>query len=411
MKNDPIESNASAVYVSFICFLFNIAFILGDWKVGSISFSDVLVIISLVFLMIHFMNQKNHVLPLWCLMIVLLFLIYILFNIIANIFMNQTFDLMGGVISFIKLSIYLTYLVLFCNFVKSTWSYYRLLTIAMYVSVVVMFIGFYIHFILVLHLPLPYDFFWTFGRQDEDSYTYYSIGTVLMRSRSIFNEPAHFGFYLNILITTFLFSRFQPKKYIMALLYLSLVFTLSYSSYLIFIVIILLYNIKKFNLGRLFTDIRIYGLLLVVLGFVYSFRDTIGHVIVDRTKSITSGADDSSSSRLSGSWDHIHLKTFFTGNGIGNAPEIFNNYAYYLTELGLLAFIAYIVFTLVLFFYYPYVAIIFVMLNFQKGGYLAAMYWLFMTLFLLLVMEHRFIGRFSEEGTEEEGEPAAVKTD
>ncbi|TDM03845.1 hypothetical protein [Macrococcus carouselicus] len=402
MKNDKVRSRAPIIYTSFIYMMFNIAFILGDWKVGPISFSDIIVILSIIFLGFYFLDQKINVLPFWYFIIAIFFLIYILINIIANIFLNQTFDLIAAAISFIKLSIYLIYLILFCSFVKSTRSYNQLLTIAMYTSVIVMLIGFYIYLVLTLKLPLPYEFFWTFGRQDENSYTYYSIGTILIRARSIFNEPAHYGFYLNILMTTLLFSRFQPNKSIMALLYLSLVLTLSYSSYAIFMMVILLYNIKRFNLGRLFTDVRIYGLLLVVLGFIYFFWDMIEHVIVDRTKSITSGADDSSSSRLAGSWDYIHLDTLFTGNGIGNAPEIFNIYAYYLTDLGLIAFIAYTVFTFLLLYYNPYVGIIFIMLNFQKGGYLAAMYWLFVTLFILMVMEYRFKGTFSEEASVEE---------
>src|SRR5699024_10554292 len=118
---------------------------------------------------------------------------------------------------------------------------------------------------------------------------------------------------------------------------------------------------------------------------------------VDRFERITSGEDTSANARLLGSWEYVNDDNFFTGNGIGSTPPIFNNYAYIITELGIVPLILVVILTYSIFRRNIYFGLYFVYFTAAKGCYLSAFYWLFLALFFLYSVAYEANSTNSDE--------------
>ena len=130
--------------------------------------------------------------------------------------------------------------------------------------------------------------------------------------------------------------------------------------------------------------------LIVILGVMFFVtKDIIQVTLIDRTLDIINGKDSSASSRILESWQYINKENLISGNGIGHTPDIWNVYAYFLSDLGLVAFIALVLLSGYLVKKNYKLGILFIALNFQKGGYLAAPIYIFLLLIFLFAYKKR----------------------
>ena len=110
--------------------------------------------------------------------------------------------------------------------------------------------------------------------------------------------------------------------------------------------------------------------------------NVINITVIQRTLAIISGEDISARIRLINSWQYVSRDTLWMGNGIGQTPIITNVYAYILSDFGLIGFIGKLTFTAYISFKNWKFGIVFLLLNFAKGGYLSSGYWFMMIIFI-----------------------------
>lgn len=377
---------------NFILLLINIAFVLVDWRIGLITFADLLLIFTLMLLFVHFLLKGDIYFKRSQILLYLVVAMLILLNILLNILFNSTFSFTIGIQSFVKVTFYFLTVVLLFNFIREKQLEQKLLQITSLTAVIVALIGIYITISLYFNGVFPYQFLWEFTRQDLTSYTFRGWDRSIIRTRSIFSEPAHLGFYLNVILAIIYFnkSNYKVKKLYIWIITLTLLLTFSYSAILIMIGIKVLYY---FNWAYITQFVRkksrmlLTILLVVIIGLV--FGDVIEKTILIRTQEILSGADGSGTLRLVGIWSYVNWERPFIGVGIGNAPAIFNIYVYILAELGSLSFVLFILFNGWLFYLNPKMSMVFIALNFAKGAYLGAGYWIFLILLMLFTIRSK----------------------
>ena len=171
------------------------------------------------------------------------------------------------------------------------------------------------------------------------------------------------------------------KKGFTIVISLTLFLTFSYSAIGIMMMIQSLYFIDKFNFKNFkWTKTTTLSVLLLIVIGIFSW-DLINETIINRTADILSGEDGSAYFRIIRSWDYVNTEHIFLGNGIGHTPNVWNIYAYIVSDLGLIAFILSGLFSVYILFVNFRMGIVFIALNFQKGGYLNPAF----SLFLLLI--------------------------
>lgn len=365
----------------WVMILLSITFILTDWRINNIALSDILLMIVIVMLIVKGsagITKRQIVLYLGVLSLVLI-------NITGNLFLNSQFDAIAGILGFLKVFYYMAIMIALYNFITDNDLSLNLFKILSITAVIVSIIGIYITLAIYLKGVIPYEFFWKFTRTDLNSYTYRGWGRSIIRTRSIFSEPAYLGFYLNTILGIFYFNKVQCEfdKRVEVLITITTLLTFSFSAILIMIAIKVIYYMNPKTIHAFFTNKR-YILSLIIVSFVAIMMwETIEKTIIIRAQEILNGADGSGTARLQGSWAYINKEHIIMGNGIGNTLPIWNIYAYILSDLGLVSFIAFIVFNIVLFSTNLSMGMVFVMQGFQKGGYLGAGYWIFMLLIIL----------------------------
>lgn len=367
-----------------------LAFILSDWMLGIFSFSDYL--FGVLFIMMMLSNNfkirpKQYK---W----IIIVLSILSFNILQNYIINDAFILKTGLAGFFKIATYTIVIIGLYNF----FEYYKLEKKLIYsmnvTAVIVCLIGFYISIALYSEGYLPYEFFWYFTRTDAISYLFEGSEN-LYRLRSVFSEPSYLGYYLTVILGINLFNKQQIKinNYFILLLILTIILTFSYSSIAIMALTLVLQffsvetfkNIKKRNFNYIYLLV-----VLVVIGVLFFItKDIIQVTLIDRTLDIINGKDSSASSRLLESWQYINKENLISGNGIGHTPDIWNVYAYFLSDLGIIAFLALILLSGYLVKKNYKLGILFIALNFQKGGYLAAPFYIFLLLIFLFAYKKR----------------------
>ncbi|MDN5372789.1 MAG: hypothetical protein PWR19_1835 [Carnobacterium sp.] len=370
-KNNHVWSN-------IILFLMSLSFVVTDWMIGIFTLSDYIFALVGIILFISGNYKVKRKQLLW----ILLVLGVIAANIIMNAYYNESFVLKTGLAALIRVTYYAALVVGVFNYVKEQKLETQFLKILNIIAVIVCFIGIYITLALYSNGQLPYEFFWTFTRTDLLSYAF-NENTAFIRTRSIFSEPAYLGYFLNIILAMNYFNKVNVKikKGFTILITLTLFLTFSYSAIGIMLMIQGVYFIDKINLKKFkWTKKTVLYLLLFIAVVIFSW-DLINETIINRTVDIISGEDGSAYFRIIRSWDYVNTEHIFLGNGIGHTPNIWNIYAYILSDLGLVAFLLSCLFSIYTLFKNFRMGLVFIALNFQKGGYLNPAF----SIFLLLI--------------------------
>lgn len=375
-KWNEFNEKYNHIWSFIILTLVSMSFVLTDWLVGIFTFSDYIfgTILTLLLISGNYKVRRNQLV--WA----TLLLILLILNIFMNFLYNDVFILKTGIAALIKIIFYTVVITGVYNYVSIRKLQSELLIILTAVAVLVCIIGIYIT-IAIYSDVLPYEFFWEFTRGDLASYTY-GWNSALIRTKSIFSEPSYLGYYLNIIlgITYFNNQKIKINKYAIALIILTIVLTFSYSSIGIMIFTLCLYasQTKKYKKIEWHNSYLLFGFPISL--FLFLAWDLINQTIIQRTISILSGTDTSALNRLLNSWQYVNKEHIFIGNGINHTPDIWNNYAYILSDFGIILFIVFCSFSIYIVTKNPPIGILFIILNFQKGGYLSNSFWILLLL-------------------------------
>jgi len=366
--------------------LFAIAFILSDWTYAGLTFADYILmfLFGAMFLIGQIRIGKNQF------KLISIFVLLLMGSNIANYFLNEYYvSLPLQAVSTIRITFYIVMMFSLFNFIRNNKLEKRFLKINNIFAIMAIIIGIYIS-IAIISGELPYEKLWAFTRQDQLSYYFYGNSTIV-RTRSLFSEPAHFGFYLNIILALNFFNKRNIKTNYFMVLFITFGTILTFSYSMIFVAGVLwcIHIIQQFIRGAIGWSkwYLLIGVLFLI--FVYLFWDVIDTAIIDRTKSILSGEDSSAFNRLIESWIYINPDRWWFGNGLGHSPPITNIYAYFLTDLGLFGFIPIVLFTIWLFTKNYSFGLLFILLNFSRGGYLAPHFWIMVTLILIYALNDK----------------------
>lgn len=356
-----------------------VSMIVSNWRIGSITFADILITLGLLLLLpkIHKISKNQF--------IILASTLLILF---ANLAIHIS---IGGDITLVnvarvcKVLVLATFIILLYNHVTTNRLVSSTIKSLVGWAVAMAIFGFYI--MLAISINAPYEFLWTFTRQDIISYMYRGMEGVI-RARSLFSEPQYYGLFLNITLIVALFSKseYKPKPVSIVIIIIAALSTLSFSTIpvTILITVIFLYlNYKSSILKSWITWATIIALVIAIA----LMWDQVNTTIIQRAVNILSGKDGSATLRLIESWSHIPYDHIFIGNGIGNTPAIWNNYSYVLSDLGIIPFILMLFFSLYLIKRSPTIGTAFILFSFQKGGYITSYYWMMILLLVLALYE------------------------
>lgn len=360
--------------------LISVAFLISDWAILYSSFGDFLLAAAIVLI---FLFRKIHIEKKQMILLIMTFGIAALSFILSYLYNDYWFSLQRALLSTVKLIFYSVSLVIFYNYIKRNQLSVPFLKLNNILAVITVLVGIIITLYIYLdNFDLPH-FVWTFTRQDSRSY-FFAGNDAIVRTRSLFSEPAHLGYYLNIVFfSNVIYREIKTKKTVLFILIVGILLTLSYSMILIFIISWIILMINKIINGT-FSWSYWYFVPIVFLGaLIYYFWDFIDVAIIERTKSIISGEDGSANIRLLGSWMYVERDRLLMGNGIGHTPPVTNIYAYILSDFGLIGFIPYLGLTLYVILYSWPSSMFFIMMNMAKGGYLNPAFWLFL-LFIFL---------------------------
>lgn len=365
--------------------LLSFSFLLSDWMVGSFSISEY-VLVPLTVILIIVINQKYSKLDFRFLGAAGLFLILPL---IISYFTVNDFGTKNALIGTFKLFFYITLIISAHRFISNRNLSRPFLVTLNIVAMISLFIGIYINFAIISEM-VPYEFLWTFTRTDDKSYLFRGYNEIV-RMRSLFSEPAHFGMFLNTVLAANLFNKknIQVHSGFIYCIVGGVFLTLSFSSILILNFLLLYYlYLKRREWGKRLNKWFIFTFVVISGMIIFYFWDTIDAVLVERFFQIISGQDSSSFNRLLGSWQHVEPSTLLTGAGIGNSPNLFNIYAYALTDMGIGALLFMIAITAFIFKFNTGFGMLFLLVNFQRGGYLAPSYSIFVIIILIFMRKN-----------------------
>lgn len=371
-----------------ILLLLSISFALTDWMLGIFTFTELI----LMFIGGCLFISGNYHIRLKQIKWILLILGVIIVNLLLNNFNNDQFVLKVGIAGLIKVFFYVMVNMGLYNYITEYELEDNLLKMINIIAVIICVIGLYITIALYSDGVLPYEFFWKYTRTDFLSYNYNN----LIRTRSLFSEPSYLGYYLNIIIGLNLFNKKSDgiSSWVTLFLTMMVILTFSYSSIAVLFLIYILYffNLNKMKGFEWTKTLWIY--IVSLLAILLIFKNVVYETIIQRTIDILNGKDFSAIFRIVKSWDYVNTEHVFMGNGMGHTPEIWNIYAYVLSDLGLIAFILFCLFSLYLILKDYKMGILFVVLNFQKGGYLSSAFWIYLLLlFIYMNLNKQEIGQ------------------
>lgn len=362
--------------------LLSLSFVVTDWMVGIFSWSDFIFGIILFFMVIsgNYILKKEQI-GLFIAMFIVVFL-----NVFLSNLYNEHFELSVGIAGLIKISFYLATIVGLYNFIKERKLEKKFLFSLNVVAVIVSIIGIYITIAIYSNGQLPFDFFWLFTRSDRLSYSF-NWNENLIRTRSIFSEPSYFGYYLNIILGINYFNKITPEtsRWLNLFLTIMIILTFSYSSIAIMIVVQILKGFDFIKNKSFKWNNYYFFYIMILFVVIYLFWDTFSETLIQRTLNILSGEDASAINRITTSWQYINTDYLFLGNGIGHTPSIWNIYAYMLSDFGLIVFICSIIFTGYIMNNNFRLGVLFLLLNFQKGGYLSNSFWIYLLLLFIFI--------------------------
>lgn len=390
--------NESALTISLLIVI-AVAFVLSDWLLGAFTFTEYILGATL---MVSFITGKFRIYR-YQLKVIIVSIILIVFHSTILISLGNEVDFRVIMISLVKLTFYLIVIFWIINLVNDLKLKNNFLFIINCFSVVIFLIGIYIALAFYLNLnfeiELPYEFLLRFTRVDGHLFR---RDVPIVRMKSIFEEPAHLGYYFNSVLMTNVFGnqRIRFNWLFNSVLILGIVLSFSYSAIAILLIILSIKTIvtlfhREFKFSINFTFI---AACLSILVIIFAFRDVLYTTFISRTLELVSGTETSGYERLFDSWRYVSRNDLVLGLGFMQTPgSLWNNFAYYTTEFGLAGLIGVTVFTLLIFSRNKGLGIMFLFMNFAKGGYLSSSYWFLLLLILLYSKESETLSYIRKE--------------
>lgn len=366
--------------------------ILSDWSVLNVSFGDFLLVGIVLLLLsnvpIDFSKKQQQ-----------LFIIstssIILITLLAYITGPADMNIKLLLFSNVKLMFYIGTVMMIYNYISSRGLKPKFVRINTYMSLLVIAIGIVIiYFILTDQLDILHKI-WYFTRIDDRSYHLGSSD--IIRMRSLFAEPAHLGFYLNISLYFVLKQRNKYWLVYTVLISIGIVLTLSYSMIMIGSWLIMSTIAKHVKLSQFKWDGRYLIVVAVMLLIALIFGEFLYEAIYIRTLNILSGEDGSAIARLMGSWQQIDSGHLLFGVGAAHSINITNMYAYALSDFGRIGLLGLLAGTGIIFTFGLREGVFFTLMNISKGGYLNPLFWLFILVIGLTNFNHKHTNRDGEK--------------
>lgn len=388
MLNILDESNLTQekIIQNTILILLSLSILTSDWMIGLIAVSEIIIGFLLLILLatnIDYIKTLNYKFAIGV-------LIFFFIQFTYNLSVDMTFIFNRALYNVAKIFFYLFFINIVYNYTRKNNLEKRLLIFLNITALIAILIGIYITVSILYFDQLPYEFFWRFTRTDLHSYRFRGPGFIV-RTRSLFSEPAHFGYYLNMILGVNLFSRFKNSVplWLNSVIIVGILSTLSYASITVSGMILLF---KIVTLKNKWLLIKQNALLLIVsmiiLGItIFIFRDNLYQTIIVRTTDILSGGDNSAFVRVINSWLYISRDTIFMGRGLGHTPPLQNVYAYFLSDMGVFPFLFILAFTGYILKANFGLGLTFILLNFQKGGYLSPIFSIFVLIILIFSLD------------------------
>jgi hypothetical protein len=376
-----IARNQVYFHTLLLCLL-SFSIVTSDWMVGAFSFGELILIPLLPIIMlitIRYARKKDVI----CFFSISLLLAS---NIGINYYINPNFYLRHGIFALIKAIFYVVVVLSGYRYITQFKLKKRTLVVLNLTALLSIVIGIYIY-IAIMTEAMPYEFLWSLTRNDPQSY-YFRGTRYLVRMRSVFSEPAHFGFYLNMILGINLFHKEDIKIpfIINIILVSSILITFSFSSIAIMFLLLfiaLLTSLLKMKAKPLILSWKIFPIVLIMGLVIYFSWEFLDVTIIQRAQEIYHGEDNAALERLIGSWQYLDRNYLWFGNGLGNTPIIWNNYAYFASDIGVVGLAFSVLASTWIIYNNIGLGILFVLVNFQRGGYLSPSFNLFI-LFIVL---------------------------
>lgn len=379
-------------FSNLILVLISLSFVVSDWMWGIFTFSEYIIgmIIALLIFTRQFKITKDQ--TKWIMAIIIFLTIHLIFQ--ENF--NELFKFKMGLAAFIKLIFYIFSITIVYNYIDKQNLRHRFLVFNNFMAIITCLLGYYIAIGILSEGAIQYEFLWNFTRSDITSYIFNNGQISFVRLKSVFSEPSYFGFYLNTILAMNYLNSNQIKinqKFSIAIS-ITILLTFSYSAIAVMLLITsyYIYSTKKEWLKVNMKRVIVFGLILsLILSVLYIiFPEFFNYVFFQRTIDIFTDINNSGYSRLFGSWQYVNKTNFWLGNGLGHTPSIWNIYAYMISDLGVFGLIVFIFFTGVLLKSNKGLGLVFIVMNFSKGGYLSSSFWLFLLMILVYsTREHK----------------------
>lgn len=354
--------------------LISVAFLVSDWVILYSSFGDFILAFTIgLFLLLGQVKISGKQFLFGSIPFV-----FMVINHVVNAYLNDYYyDTTRAYLSFGKVFLYVSTLLLTYSFIRRKQLVKQFLKISNMFAVLAIVIGIIVTIMIYLNREDFYTFIWTFTRTDEVSYLFNDNPNII-RTRGLFSEPAHLGFYLNTVFFANVFSEEKKNYWTLSILATGILLTLSYSMIIIFIVTCITYIIAILIKGELKWHWWYLTPLVPMLFLTIQFWEYVDAAIVKRTFDIIAGTDGSAYNRIIESWIYIREERIIFGNGIAHSPPITNIFAYIVTDFGIVGIIPYATFTLYILYLKPPLFVLFLLMNAAKGGYLNPSFWLFL---------------------------------
>lgn len=366
--------------------------ILSDWSVLNVSFGDFLLVGIVLLLLsnvpIDFSKKQQQLFTISTSSIILI-------TLLAYITDPADMNIKLLLFSNVKLMFYIGTVMMIYNYISSRGLKPKFVRINTYMSLLVIAIGIVIiYLILTDQLDILHKI-WYFTRIDDRSYHLGSSD--IIRMRSLFAEPAHLGFYLNISLYFVLKQRNKYWLVYTVLISIGIVLTLSYSMSMIGSWLIMSTIAKHVKLSQFKWDERYLIVVAVMLLIALIFGEFLYEAIYIRTLNILSGEDGSAIARLMGSWQQIDSGHLLFGVGAAHSTNITNMYAYALSDFGIIGLLGLLAGTGIIFTFGLREGVFFTLMNISKGGYLNPLFWLFILVIGLTNFNHKHTNRDGEK--------------
>lgn len=385
LEANPPLSLYKVVLSNVLLSLTAFAFLFSDFRHGAFTFADYILILvmGIVLFSLQLQIKPNQIK-------VLIFVgLILLVNIGYSLYFNDTVSFNNLMTQSIKLLFYATTVIALYNYIDRNNLSHSFLTINKFVAFFSILIGLYITIAIYSDGLLPYEGLWHFTRRHPTSYEFQGNPNII-RTRSFFSEPAHFGYYLNIILASILFNVRNYKKKLseITILIIGILLTMSFSMVVIMTVIIALFTLLQLKENGFKWKKEYYLVIGFFIFLIIIFWEFLFVTIILRTLNIMSGTDNSATNRMIESWQYVGEQSVIFGNGISHTPTITNNFAYIISDLGLIGFVPFLIAVLYMIYKNFPMGIVFVMLNFSRGGYLAAPFWLVLLFYYLYSIEN-----------------------